>query len=168
MAQRVNDGDDKSSNIVFRCTVRSDAHRVKTLVIADNFPVDRRQVLQNGLSVGNDVFFGERMRKDLQRPTNVLSHQLKFSSNIFCEFTDIEFAVDKKDADHGRRQEVSKVVVHHRELIELLLVFGINRIEFFIDGLQFFIGALQFLIGCQKLFIGRLQFFVYGLKFTDG
>jgi len=49
-------------------------------------------------------------------------------------------------AEHGpcHVQQVFHVVGHHRQLLNLPLMFGIDRVQFFVDRMQRRIGALDF------------------------
>ena len=66
------------------------------------------------------------MGKNLDRASHVLIHELKFPSDIFREFADVQVPVHEQDADHRRRKEVGQVVCHGHQLVHLLLELGVD------------------------------------------
>ena len=86
-----------------------------------------------------------------------MRHDVELAAHVFGEFADIEIVVQEQDADHRGRQEVRQVVGGVGELVELLLVLGVDRVELLVGCLQLLVGGEQLLVGGLQLLIDRLK-----------
>jgi hypothetical protein len=84
------------------------------------------------------------------------------------KLADFEILVEEQGADAGTGEEVVDVVVEFGQFDDLVLVFGVDRVQFLVGRLQFLVGALQLLVAGQQFLVGGLQFLVGGLQLLDG
>lgn len=157
LADAVDDGEHQTLDAVLRRAVRRDAQRVVFAVDRRDLLVDGHEAAQNRLRILHDVDVLEQMRDDLDAATHVMRHDVELAAHVFGEFADIEIVVQEQDADHRRRQEVRQVVGGVGELVELLLVLGVDRVELLVGSLQLLVGGEQLLVGCLQLLVDRLK-----------
>ncbi len=61
-------------------------------------------------------------------------------------------------------QQVVQVVIGLGQLVDLLLVLGVDRAKLLVGRLELLPAGVQLLIGALKLLVGRLEFLVRGLQ----
>lgn len=81
---------------------------------------------------------------------------------------DLQIGVEEDAADVRAGQEVVEVVVELDELLNLLLVLGVDGVKLLVDRLELFVGALELLVRGQQLLVGGLELLVGGLQLLNG
>ena len=96
----------------------------------------------------------ELVRERLDRPPDVVRHEVEGLGDLRRELADRELRVEEDRADVGARQQVVHVVGELGQLGDLALVLGVDRVELLVDALQLLVRALQLLVGRLQLFVG--------------
>ena len=107
------------------------------------------------------------MREVVDPPSHVLRQQVEHFGDFRREFADREVAIEEHRVDCGACQEAVHVGVQFGQFGDLLLVLGVDGVQFLVHRVEFLIGALQFLVGSNQFLVGGLKFFVAGLQLLD-
>jgi hypothetical protein len=131
-------------------------------------PLDELPALQHAPEVAHQLGMVEGVGEGVDRPAEVVRHQVEGLGDLRGELADPELGVEEDGAHLGAGQEVVHVVGELGQLGDLALVLGIDRVQLLVDALQLLVRALQLLVGRLQLLVGGLQLLVAGLALLDG
>ena len=81
---------------------------------------------------------------------------------------DAQVVVQEDRGDLDAVKQVLHVAVGLRQLLDLRLQLGVDRLHFFVEGLQFLLGTVQFFVGALQFLVVRLQLLIRGAEFLLG
>ena len=90
--------------------------------------------------------------------------KVKIAGHPGTEPADAHIIVQEQNPKRRRLKKVVDIRIDLLQLGDPLDVFGIHRVQFFVDALGFFVVGLQFFVGGDQLLVCGLQFLVRGPK----
>ncbi len=107
------------------------------------------------------------VREIVDPPSHVLRQQVEHVGDLRRELADRQLAIEEYRMHFGACQQAVHVGVQLGQLGDLLLVLGVDGIQFLVHRVKLLVGALQLLVRCHQLLVGRLQLLVAGLQLLD-
>ncbi len=101
------------------------------------------------------------------RAPDVVDDEVERLGDLGRELPDSELRIEEDRADLGAGQEVVHVVRQERQLRDLPLVLGVDRVELLVDALELLVRALQLFVRGLELLVRSLELFVGALQLLD-
>ena len=105
------------------------------------------------------------LARSLSGPADVTVAQVDYARDLVGEAPHVEVLVEEQRGDVRAVEQVLHVALRQREIVELGLQLGIDRLQLLVHRLRFFLGGRQLLVGGLQLLVGGLQLFVGRLQF---
>ena len=114
------------------------------------------------------VLEADVVRDVLQGTADVHGQEVEDLADGRGVLADAQVDVEEDSPDVGAVQQVVDVVGQLRELVDLLLILRVDRVELLVDRVELLVGGLQLLVRRDELLVGGLQLLVAGLQLLDG
>ncbi len=164
----VEERDDDAVDLVVDGPVRAITHEIPPALAASDLTLDRRQMIDHGLSVRRKAVVVELVGEVGDRPAGVGRRDIEKIGQSRCEALDAQARVQEQRAEIHRRYQVLQVAVGARHRVELELQLAVDGLQFLVDGLKFFLAGLELLRGGAVLLVDRLQLFIGGTELFIG
>jgi len=94
------------------------------------------------------------------RTADIGFHDIGYPGYDAGHLADAKIPIQVKGSHFGVLEQVVHIVVEPGQLLDLRLVFRIDRIQLFVDRLQLFVRALQLFVGSYEFLVAGLELFV--------
>src|SRR6185503_12204225 len=107
-----------------------------------HFALDRLAAREHSAEILKQPPMLEVACEVFDRSSDVMGQKIERLGELRGKPPDPELAIEEDGSDLGAGEQIVHVVRQLGELSDLLLVFGVDRVELLIDALELFVGAL--------------------------
>ena len=149
-------------NDIIDGSIGHDAHLIPPVVLIPDLQLFAFQPFKDRLGVFMDVHRFHQGGDVADRTPDVRLAKVDDPGYRRGETAHAQVEVKKQRGDFRAFQQVVDIVVGFGQLVDLLLVFGVDGHQFLIGGLKLFARGLQLFIGALQFLVDRLQLFIGG------